>query len=165
MFAGKTEFLIRSVREATEAGLRVAVLKPNVDTRNDGARITSHRGTIIEAVTVASDFEVPSVDVLALDEVQFFPQAIVPRLVRAVSDGMTVIACGLDLDANGMPFGPVPTLLALADDVVKLRGVCAVCGQASTRSQRLISYGTTILVGGSNLYEPRCRGCFTPYDS
>lgn len=167
MFAGKTEHLIGTVRAARIAGQRIAVVKPSVDTRNPGVEITSHAGNRIEAVTVARDgSDLPvDVDVLAIDEVQFFSGDAVPKIVSAAFErNVVVVACGLDLDAFGRPFGPVPSLLAFADEVVKLRGMCAACGAPSSRSQRLVASRErdAILVGGSDLYEPRCRACFTP---
>lgn len=167
MFAGKTEHLIGAVRAARIAGQRIAVVKPNVDTRNPGVEITSHAGNRIDAATVARDgSDLPGgVDVLAIDEVQFFSGDAIPKIVElAFEHGVHVVACGLDLDAYGRPFGPVPALLAFADEVVKLRGMCAACGAPSSRSQLLASRPSrdVILVGGTDLYEPRCRACFTP---
>lgn len=168
MFAGKTEHLIGAVRGARVAGQRTAVVKPSIDTRNPGVEVTSHAGTRIEAITVSRDgSDLPTdVDVLAIDEVQFFSGDAVPKIIDlAFSRGVYVVACGLDLDAFGRPFGPVPALLAFADEVVKLRGMCAACGGQSSRSQLLVASRPSrdaIMVGGTDLYEPRCRACFTP---
>jgi thymidine kinase len=165
MFAGKTEYLIRAVAEAEEFGATVAVVKPAIDTRNPGLEIISHAGTRVHATTISRDaHDIPEgIDMLAIDEVQFFSFDAVPKIVEvAYQRGVHVVACGLDLDAFGHPFGPVPALLAFADEVVKLRGTCARCGASSARSHRNIKSRDAILVGGADMYEPRCVGCFTP---
>jgi thymidine kinase len=166
MFAGKTTELLRRVQEARQEGLRVEVYKPRIDTRYEGSAVVSHDGLEVEAKWVGpSDWAAPfsnGAQVVALDEVQFFPEEVVPIIAQAVRRGLRVIAAGLDLTSGEKPFHPVPALLSLADEVVKLQAECCRCGRPASRSQRLVPVGGTILVGGRGTYEPRCLTCFEP---
>ena len=166
MFAGKTTELLRRVQEARQQGLKVEVYKPRLDTRHAEAAVISHDGLTVEAKWVGpSGWELPFVsgaEVVALDEVQFFSGEVVQHISKAMRRGLRVIAAGLDLTSGEKPFDPVPALLSLADEVVKLRANCCRCGQPASRSQRLVSMGGTILVGGAEAYEPRCVACFEP---
>ncbi len=168
MFCGKTEELIRRVRRAQIARQKVQVFKPALDTRYSVEKITSHNGLGVKAVPVGSSQAIwslvePDTTVVAIDEVQFFG-ADVLRVCQSLADrGVRVIAAGLDMDFRGEPFGPMPLLMAEAEQVEKLQAICVVCGAPASRTQRLIdgrpaSYDDPIiLVGGSESYEARCR--------
>lgn len=167
MFSGKTEELIRRLKRALLARQRVQAFKPRIDTRYDLTRIVSHGAIAIDAVAVATSESLEvrvedDADVVAIDEAQFFDAGIVEVCERLANRGMRVIAAGLDQDYLGRPFAPMPELMAIAEDVTKVRAVCAVCGSPASRSQRLIPEATTVLVGGSESYEARCRACFEP---
>lgn len=163
MFAGKTTELLRRVVEAEKNGEKVRVYKPRLDTRHDDASVYSHDGLAVPAQWLGPDWATPfsnGATVVALDEVQFFSLDVIPEILRAMRQGTRVIAAGLDLTSQEEPFGPVPALLALADEVVKLRARCERCGKPATRSFRLVASSAKILVGGAETYEPRCLSCF-----
>jgi thymidine kinase len=165
MFSGKTTTLIARVSEwAIERGGKIAVFKPVTDTRHDESAIISHDGRKIPAKWLERDArDLPrDVDLIALDEAQFFSFDAIPRIIDTLRAGVNVIAAGLDLTYRAEPFGPMPALLALADGVTKLTSRCGKCHQPATRSQRLVSSGDTVLVGGAGTYEPRCVACFDP---
>lgn len=170
MFAGKTEELIRRLRRALYARRNVQVFKHHLDERAALTDIRSHDGALHEAIAVSAGKEVPSgiktsTDVIAIEEAQFFDERIVTVCGRLADEGYEVIATGLDMDFRGQPFGPMPALLAVVDEVVKLRAICARCGRDASRSQRLIdgepapASAPTILVGAQESYEARCRHC------
>jgi thymidine kinase len=170
MFCGKTEELIRRVRRAQIARQKVQVFKPAIDTRYADREVTSHNGLQVEAVAVADTAQVrtllePDTTVVALDEVQFFDNDVITLCDELAAQGKRVIAAGLDMDFRGEPFGPVPTLMARSERVDKLQAICVVCGGPASRTQRLIdgkpaAYDDpVILVGASEVYEARCRGC------
>ncbi|MDX1934100.1 MAG: thymidine kinase [Capsulimonadales bacterium] len=170
MFSGKTEELIRRIRRALYARKKVQVFKPDIDTRNENTQIRSHNGLLFDAVTVRSGRELwertdPTTDLVALEEIQFFDPEIVPVCQKLADRGHQVVAAGLDMDFRGCPFGSVPALMAVADEVVKLHAVCARCGAEASRSQRLIDgrpaplSAPTVLIGASEHYEARCRRC------
>jgi len=170
MFCGKTEELIRRVRRAQIARQKVQVFKPAIDTRYADREVTSHNGLQVEAVPVADTAQVrtllePDTTVVALDEVQFFDNDVVTLCDELAAQGKRVIAAGLDMDFRGEPFGPVPALMARSERVDKLQAICVVCGGPASRTQRLIdgkpaAYDDpVILVGASEVYEARCRGC------
>lgn len=164
MFSGKTEELIRRVRRALFAHQRVQSFKPKTDNRYDKERIVSHRESFIEAVPVTnSQHLVASIDditqVVALDEAQFFDEGIV-RVVDELADrGTRVIVAGLDQDFQGKPFGPIPYLMAIAEEVTKVRAICSKCGQEASRTYRLTQDTAQVQVGGAEIYEARCRTC------
>lgn len=164
MFSGKTEALIHRVRMAHAFDMRVIAFKPVTDTRHADTFIHSHGGQKIEARMLERDApELPyDVGVIVIDEAQFLSSDAIPRILDAVRSGTRVIVAGLDLDCFGHPFGPMPILMAFANEVVKLSGKCARCKQPSTRSHRLVRSDASILVGGSETYEPRCAVCFDP---
>ncbi|MBA3610294.1 MAG: thymidine kinase [Rubrobacter sp.] len=144
MYAGKTEELIRRSRRALYARRHVQVFKHVLDVRSDLTEVRSHNGVPHEAIAVATSEELlekvaPDTDVIAVEEAQFFDAEIVDACRTLADAGYEVIATGLDMDFRGEPFGPVPQLLAEADDVVKLRAICARCGRDASRSQRLLS--------------------------
>lgn len=168
MFSGKTDELIRRLRRATIARQQVQVFKPQIDSRYSTDKVTSHAGGEFEATPIAASAEIKKLladgtTVVAFDEAQFFDQAIV-ELSRELADrGLRVIVAGLDTDFRGEPFGPMPMLMASAERVDKLQAICMVCGEAATRTQRLINgkparaSDPVIVVGASELYEARCR--------
>jgi thymidine kinase len=165
MFSGKTEELIRRVKRARLARQRVQLFKPRVDDRYDAVKVVSHEGVQVDALPVATPEELmskvaPETAVIGIDEVQFFDMSIIAAIERLANEGVRVIAAGLDQDYKGAPFGPVPALMAIAEDVTKLRAVCAQCGREACRSQRLVAAEGQLFVGGSAAYEARCRACF-----
>ena len=169
MFSGKTEELIRRVKRALFARQRVQAFKPRIDNRYDAARIVSHGAVAVDAVAVATSHSLEErvdddTQVVAIDEAQFFDRDIVEVCERLANRGVRVLVAGLDQDYLGRPFSPMPELMAIAEEVTKVHAVCTVCGAAASRSQRLISEETTVLVGGAEAYEARCRGCFEPRD-
>ncbi len=170
MFSGKTEELIRRMRRAVIARQQVQVFKPAIDTRYDAERVTSHNGLNFEAQPMASARNIlesvdPHTTVVAIDEVQFFEDEIVNVCETLAEMGKRVICAGLDTDFRGVPFGPMPALLARAEEVSKLHAICVVCGEEASRTQRLIegrpaAYNDpVVLVGAAEVYEARCRQC------
>jgi thymidine kinase len=170
MFSGKTEELIRLVRRSLYARRKVQVFKHALDTRSETSEVKSHNGLLYEAAAVSSSEELferveRTTDVVAIEEVQFFDERIVEVCRRLADGGYDVIAAGLDMDFRGRPFGPMPRLLAEADDVLKLHAICARCGRDASRTQRLVdgepapASAPTILVGAEESYEARCRHC------
>ncbi len=170
MFSGKTEELIRRLRRTQIARQSVQVFKPTLDNRYAHQAIASHNGLQEKAIPVKDSAELrlrvdPTADVVAIDEIQFFDEGIVPICSELASQGKRVICAGLDMDFRGEPFGPIPQLLATAERVDKLQAICVVCCAPASRSQRLISgrpahYDDPVfLVGASEVYEARCRQC------
>jgi thymidine kinase len=170
MFSGKSEELIRRVRRAQIAKQRVQVFKHALDDRYTVQSITSHNGAKIEAVPITSSEEIlrlaaPAGEVVAVDEVQFLDDAVAEAASILAGRGVRVILAGLDMDFRGEPFGPMPQLLAIAEDVTKLRAICVVCGAPASRTQRLVNgrpaaYSDPIvLIGAQEAYEARCRRC------
>ncbi len=170
MFSGKSEELIRRVRRAKIARQKVVVFKPNLDDRYSLTEVVSHNGEKITCLGADSAGEIlekveADVNVVAIDEVQFFDPEIVNVCQALVRSGRRVICAGLDQDFRGEPFGQVPALLALAEEVVKLYAICHVCGGPATRTQRLIDGrpakydDPVIMVGSREHYEARCRWC------
>ncbi len=170
MFSGKTEELIRRLRRALYARQSVQVFKHALDVRSEHTEIRTHSGTLHDAVAVSTSGELlerveETADVVAVEEAQFFDEGIVEVCRQLADSGYELIVAGLDMDFRGLPFGPMPVLLAEADEVVKLRAICARCGRDASRSQRLIdghpapASAPTILVGAQESYEARCRHC------
>ena len=170
MFSGKTEELIRRVRRAQIARQKVQVFKPAMDTRYAEWEVASHNGMQLEAVPVESTARLraliePHTTVVAIDEGQFFDRDLVGLCGELADRGVRVIVAGLDMDFRGKPFGPMPQLMAQAEGVDKLQAICVVCGGPASRTQRLIDgqpatyEDPVILVGASEVYEARCRGC------
>jgi thymidine kinase len=163
MFSGKTEELIRRVKRAQIAKQRVQIFKPAIDVRYDVEDVVSHSSQAIKSEPVESAVDIlirlkDSTRVVAIDEVQFFDENIVMVVSKLAARGYRVICAGLDLDYRAQPFGPMPALLALADEVVKIHAICTVCGAPATRSQRLLANKDTVLLGETDAYEARCRG-------
>jgi thymidine kinase len=169
MFSGKSEELIRRLRRAEIAGQRALIVKPRIDDRYDIGHVVSHAGAKMRAVAVTRAEEVPGLsdgyDAVGIDEVQFFPPAVVDVIEVLVARGTRVVAAGLDQDFRGLPFGSMPELLCRAELVDKLQAVCHRCGGPATMTQRLVdglpapADGETIVVGALEQYEARCRAC------
>ncbi|MCL5998538.1 MAG: thymidine kinase [Chloroflexi bacterium] len=168
MFSGKSEELIRRIKRAEIARQKVQVFKPRLDTRYGHDRVSSHSGIQLGAVAVSQAREIlqltePDTNVVAIDEVQFFDWEITDVCEMLAEHDKRVIAAGLDMDFRGEPFGPMPLLMALAEEVEKLHAICMVCGAPATRTQRLIDgrpaayEDPVILVGASESYQARCR--------
>lgn len=171
MFSGKTEELIRRLRRASYARSSVQAFKHAFDTRISTAHIHAHGGDRLPAAPVSSAREIlelcqPEATVVGIDEIQFFDMGIIDTVLTLVQSGKRVVASGLDLDFRGVPFGPMPELLARADDVMKLRAVCAHCTSDAHYTQRLVNgkparvSDPIVLIGAEECYQPRCRSCY-----
>jgi thymidine kinase len=171
MFSGKSEELIRRLKRARIARQRVVCYKPDIDLRYHRTSIASHSSQTHEAHTVTNVErlrealfpQLHEVDVIGVDEAQFFDEAIIPLSVELVHLGKRIVMAGLDTTFNAEPFGPIPALMAIADDVTKLSAVCMVCGQPAIHTQRLGQSQELVVVGAAGLYEARCRAHFQPY--
>jgi thymidine kinase len=170
MFAGKSEELIRLVRRAGYAKKRIQVFKHAIDVRYDAVSVVSHPGARFDAVPVRNVADLksrldPKAEVVAIEEAQFFDQQLV-KLAQDLADaGKEVLLAGLDQDFRRQPFGPMPTLLAIADEVVKLRAICVRCGREASHTQRIVDGrpaaldDPVVLIGATESYEARCRLC------
>src|ERR1700735_141921 len=171
MFSGKSEELIRRLKRARIARQRVACYKPDIDLRYHRTAIASHSAQTHEATTVATverlreDLypQLSEVEVVGIDEVQFFDDGIIPLAVELIAMGKRVLMAGLDTTFAAEPFGPVPNLMAIADKVTKLSAVCMVCGASAIHTQRLGQSQELVVVGAAGLYEARCRTHFQPF--
>ncbi len=170
MFAGKTEELIRRIKVLEFAKKKIAVFKPAIDNRYSKTKVVSHAGSSVEAIVIASAEQIfdhidDTTDVIAIDEVQFFDEAVIEVCDILAKQGKRVMVAGLDTDFRGEPFGVMPVLITEAEFVTKLTAVCNICGSPATRTQRLVNNAPasykdpTILVGASESYEARCRHC------
>lgn len=168
MFSGKTEELIRRVRRAQIARQVVQVFKPVIDTRYNLERVTSHSGTDFDALPCATSAEIEArigqeTNVVAIDEAQFFDAGLLQTVDMLAARGVRVIVAGLDLDFRGEPFGPMPHLICIAEEVTKLHAICVVCGEEASRTQRLVNGkpahydDPVIVIGAAERYEARCR--------
>lgn len=164
MFSGKTEELIRRLKRAKIANLKVEIFKPAIDKRYDAIRIVSHDENAIHSTPVDSSqtllLMAQNVDVVGIDEAQFFDDEIANVCDELARKGTRVIVAGLDMDFSGKPFGQMPFLLAKADFITKLHAICVKCGNIANYSYRIIPNEDQIMLGASNVYEPRCRNCF-----
>jgi len=171
MFSGKSEELIRRLKRARIARQRVACFKPDIDLRYHRTSIASHSAQTHEAVTVPNTErlrealypQLDEIEVVGIDEVQFFDPAIIPLAVELIALGKRVLMAGLDTTFAAEPFGPVPNLMAIADKVTKLSAVCMVCGQPAIHTQRLGQSQELVVVGAAGMYEARCRAHFSPF--
>lgn len=171
MFSGKSEELIRRLKRARIARQRVACFKPDIDLRYHRTAIASHSSQTHEATTVANTShlrqalypQIPTVEVVGIDEAQFFDEAIVQFALELVHLGKRVVMAGLDTTFTGDPFGPIPALMAVSDEVTKLSAVCMVCGAPAIHTQRIGKSRELVVVGAAGMYEARCRTCFRPY--
>jgi thymidine kinase len=163
MFSGKTEELIRRLKRAQIANLKVAIYKPATDTRFDKEKVVSHDANSIPSIPIENLSDilllVKDADVVGIDEAQFFENGIVAICETLVMQGKRVIVAGLDMDYLGKPFGPMPQLLAIADFITKLHAICVQCGHLANVSYRTSAEEGTVVLGEKNNYEPRCRIC------
>ena len=164
MFSGKTEELIRRLKRAKIAQLRVEIFKPASDTRYHDEDIVSHNQNSIRSTPVLSASEIlllaGDCDVVGLDEVQFFDESIVEVANSLANQGKRVVIAGLDMDFKGIPFGPMPHLMAIAEYVTKVHAVCVQCGDVANYSYRIVDKEETVLLGETESYQARCRACF-----
>jgi thymidine kinase len=164
MFSGKTEELIRRLRRAQFAGLKVEIFKPSLDRRFSETRVVSHddKSIISTPVDNASSilFFAGDVNVVGIDEAQFFDNSIVEVCNRLADDGIRIVIAGLDMDFMGKPFGPMPSLLAIAEYITKVHAICMRCGNLAQYSFRKSDDAQIVLLGEKNLYEPLCRSCY-----
>ena len=163
MFSGKTEELIRRLKRVKIANLKAEIFKPAIDTRYDEMNIVSHDTNIIQSTPVESSQTIlllaQDVDVVGIDEAQFFDAEIGNVCKHLAMKGIRVIVAGLDMDYLGNPFGQMPGLLAKADYITKLHAICVKCGNIANISYRKIAQGPQVLLGEKDIYEPRCRIC------
>jgi thymidine kinase len=164
MFSGKTEELIRRLKRAKYAKLRVEIFKPAVDIRYDVEKVVSHDENSILSTPVESSSEIlllsTDVDVVGIDEAQFFDSEIVTVCNMLADRGIRVIVAGLDMDYLGKPFGPIPALLATAEYVTKVHAICLQCGELAHVSHRMVENNKLVLLGETDTYEPLCRNCY-----
>lgn len=165
MFSGKTEELIRRINRVKIAKRNIQIFKPTIDSRYSKNDIVSHSHSTIEAVPVQRarvilSHILPETEVVAIDEAQFFDDDILDVVQELVSNGKRVICAGLDMDYLGQPFGPMPMLMALADDVYKCRAICMKCGHLANYSYRIAAGDSRVLIGEKLEYMPLCRCCY-----
>lgn len=165
MFSGKTEELIRRLKRAKIARLKVEIFKPAIDTRYSVAEVVSHDENSILSTPVESSGNImlltSDVDVIGIDEAQFFDAGLIEVSINLANQGIRVIIAGLDMDFKGNPFGPIPGLMAVADHITKVHAICMRCGDVAQFSHRLSKAEKLVLLGEKDEYEPLCRSCFT----
>ena len=168
MFSGKTEELIRRLKRAKIANLKVEIFKPAIDKRYDETQVVSHDANVIQSTPIDNSQTIlllaTGVDVVGIDEAQFFDAEILHVCETLAARGTRVIVAGLDMDFRGKPFGPMPQLLAIADYITKLHAICVKCGNIASISYRKNNQGAQFLLGEKDLYEPRCRKCYNEKD-
>jgi thymidine kinase len=164
MFSGKTEELIRRMKRAIFARQKVEIFKPSMDVRYSDEEVVSHEGNSIPSTPVDSSSSIllmsGGYDVIGIDEAQFYDDNIVEVCNILANQGVRVIVAGLDLDFRGQPFGPMPRLLAVADEVSKVHAICVHCGALAYVSHRLVDVDKQVLLGEKMEYEPLCRECY-----
>ena len=165
MFSGKTEELIRRLRRAQFARQEIAIFKPVIDKRYSDVEVVSHDAHKLTSTPVASPAELlervgPEIQVVGVDEAQFFDETLVDVCQTLANRGVRVIVAGLDTDYLGLPFGPMPRLMAVAEDVQKVHAICVRCGALANHSHRLSKSEDLVLLGEKDIYEPLCRECF-----
>jgi thymidine kinase len=164
MFSGKTEELIRRMRRAKFAKQRVEIFKPTMDTRYSQEDVVSHDKHVIKSTPVSSSALVlkkaKNIDVVGIDEAQFFDSGLVDVCNQLAYRGVRVIIAGLDMDFKGVPFGPIPALCAIADEVTKVHAICVKCGNLAYVSHRTVQDKELVLLGETHEYEPLCRECY-----
>jgi len=164
MFSGKTEELIRRLRRAQFANQKIAIFKPGIDTRYSDMEVVSHDAHKIESRPIKDAAQMLEVDkdvqVVGIDEAQFFGSNLVDVCQELANRGIRVIAAGLDTDYLGKPFGPIPALLAVAEDVQKVHAICVKCGALANHSHRLSQSKKLVVLGEKDIYEPLCRECY-----
>jgi thymidine kinase len=164
MFSGKTEELIRRLKRAKIANQRVEIFKPKLDTRYDEAKVVSHDANYILSTPIEHSRRLlelaDGVNVIGVDEAQFFDDELPEVCQMLALRGMRVIVAGLDMDFRGKPFGPMPNLLAVAEYITKVHAICQHCGNLATHSYRLSADDHTVVLGEKDTYEARCRTCY-----
>ena len=164
MFSGKTEELIRRLNRAKIANQKVQIFKPLKDDRYHETAVVSHNENAIESLPIAKSTDIYSnitdVNVVGVDEAQFFDSEIVEVCQKLAISGIRVVVAGLDMDFRGEPFGPIPQLLAVAEYITKVHAICPHCGSLATHSYRLTAETDTVVLGEKDKYEPRCRICY-----
>lgn len=164
MFSGKTEELIRRMRRAMFARQKVEIFKPSVDTRYSEEDVVSHDKHKIQSTPIDSSGQIlllaSDIDVVGIDEAQFFDDGLVDVCNQLANRGIRVIVAGLDMDFKGIPFGPIPALLAIADEVTKVHAICVRCGALAYVSHRTVANNRRVLIGETQEYEPLCRECY-----
>lgn len=168
MFSGKTEELIRRLKRAKIANLKVEIFKPAIDVRYDEVQVVSHDSNSIHSTPVDNSQKIlllaDDTQVVGIDEAQFFDTGIINVCETLAAKGIRVIVAGLDMDYLGKPFGPMPHLLAIADYITKLHAICVKCGNIASISYRKTSQEGQVLLGEKDIYEPRCRKCAAEKD-
>lgn len=163
MFSGKTEELIRRLRRAKIAKQKVIILKPTIDNRYSPDKIVSHSEQSLPSINILNASEILELakdsQVIGIDEAQFFDESIIDMANKLANEGKRVVIAGLDQDYRGIPFGPMPQLLAIAEYITKTLAICVVCGNPADKTQRKVSSPEQIVIGASDLYEARCRNC------
>ena len=166
MFSGKTEELIRRMRRAEIAKMKTGLFKPFIDSRYSTKHVVSHNQSKLESIVVETANEIikhsNKMDVVGIDEAQFFDSKIIEVCKRLADKKIRVIIAGLDTDYKGNPFGFMPQLMCEADYLDKLRAICVLCGNPASCSQRTTSDSEQVLIGETDVYEARCRNCFEP---
>ena len=164
MFSGKTEELIRRMKRAKFAKQKVEIFKPSIDTRYSDEDVVRHDQNSIHSTPIESSGSLlllaSDIDVVGIDEAQFFDNGLVEVCNELANRGVRVIVAGLDMDFKGIPFGPIPALCAIADEVTKVHAICVRCGALAYVSHRLISNDRRVLLGEKDEYEPLCRECY-----
>ncbi|MBK7628554.1 MAG: thymidine kinase [Bacteroidales bacterium] len=164
MFSGKTEELIRRLRRAQYAGMKVEIFKPSLDNRYSENRVVSHDDKSILSTPVDNSSAIlllaGDVHVVGIDEAQFFDNSIVDVCNELADKGIRIVIAGLDMDFMGKPFGPMPALLSIAEFVTKVHAICMRCGNLAQYSYRKSEDEQVVLLGEKNLYEPLCRNCY-----
>jgi thymidine kinase len=165
MFSGKTEELIRRLKRVKIANQKVEIFKPTIDVRYDEVKIVSHDSTAIQSTPVDHSSKIlemaQDVDVIGIDEAQFFDDQIANVCDELAFRGVRVIVAGLDMDYLGNPFGQMPFIMAKADYVTKLHAICMQCGNIANYSDRKVANDEQVMLGAKDAYEPRCRNCYT----
>ena len=168
MFSGKTEELLRRIKRAQIAKLRVEIFKPKTDTRYDETAVVSHDLNSIQSTPVDHSSAIllysGNAQIIGIDEAQFFDDELADVCVKLANKGIRVIVAGLDMDFEGKPFGPIPALMAIAEDVSKVHAVCVKCGGSAQFSYRLVENKNQVMLGEKESYEPRCRVCYNIAD-
>ena len=164
MFSGKTEELIRRMKRAVFAHQKVEIFKPAIDTRYSDEDVVSHDSNSIRSTPVESSASIlllsSDIDVVGIDEAQFLDDGLVDVCNLLANRGVRVIIAGLDMDFKGVPFGPIPALCAIADDVTKVHAICVKCGNLAYLSHRIVSGDKRVMLGEQTEYEPLCRECY-----
>ncbi|HUS86092.1 MAG TPA: thymidine kinase [Bacteroidales bacterium] len=164
MFSGKTEELIRRLKRARIAGLKVEIFKPSLDTRYSTNLVVSHDENSISSTPVDNVSMIllltSNVDVVGIDEAQFFDDGLADVCNKLANKGIRVVVAGLDMDYSGKPFGPMPAMMATAEYVTKVHAICVECGNLANYSYRIAEDTNVVLLGERDVYKPLCRRCY-----